>query len=120
MKSTLLKAMVAALAFAVPALGLAQSAVDSEHKFELAKKYYGDCAATDSSEFDDLRPHLKKFAYNRGLVEYVEVSAETIVQWGAEIFARLDWTQGRSMILPPSGASSSRAHFNVPWSSDIK
>lgn len=39
----------------------AQAQNYTEHKFELAKKYYGECAATDSSEFDDIRPYLKAF-----------------------------------------------------------
>ncbi len=33
----------------------------AEHKFELAKQYYGECAATDASEFDTIRPQLKAF-----------------------------------------------------------
>lgn len=33
----------------------------SEHKFELARQYYGECSATESSEFDAIRPQLKAF-----------------------------------------------------------
>ena len=33
----------------------------TEHKSELAQQYYGECAATDSAEFDDIRPYLKAF-----------------------------------------------------------
>jgi len=43
----------------------------AEHKFELAKQYYGDCAATDASEFDAIRPQLKAFTD-------MEVMAETM------------------------------------------
>ena len=43
----------------------------SDHKFELAKQYYGDCAATDASEFDAIRPQLKAFTD-------MEVMAETM------------------------------------------
>jgi hypothetical protein len=32
-----------------------------EHKFELAKKYYGECKHTDSEEFEAIRPYLKAF-----------------------------------------------------------
>ncbi len=44
----------------------------TEHKFELAKQYYGECAATDSSQFDAIRPQLKAFTD-------MEVMAETMV-----------------------------------------
>jgi len=43
----------------------------AEHKFELAKQYYGQCAATDASEFDAIRPQLKAFTD-------MEVMAETM------------------------------------------
>ncbi|MDH3634000.1 MAG: hypothetical protein OES20_04765 [Gammaproteobacteria bacterium] len=43
----------------------------SEHKFELAKQYYGQCVATDASEFDAIRPQLKAFTD-------MEVMAETM------------------------------------------
>ena len=43
----------------------------TEHKFELAKQYYGECAATDSSEFDAIKSHLKAFTD-------MEVMAETM------------------------------------------
>ena len=33
----------------------------AEHKFELAKQYYGQCSNTDSVEFDAIRPQLKAF-----------------------------------------------------------
>ena len=32
-----------------------------EHKFKLAKKYYGECKHTDSEEFEAIRPYLKAF-----------------------------------------------------------
>ena len=43
----------------------------SEHKFELAKQYYGQCTDTDSSEFEAIRPQLKAFTD-------MEVMAETM------------------------------------------
>ena len=33
----------------------------SEHKFELAKQYYGQCTNTDSAQFDTIMPQLKAF-----------------------------------------------------------
>jgi hypothetical protein len=46
--------------------------VDStEHKFELARQYYGECAATESSQFDAIMPQLKAFTD-------MEVMAETM------------------------------------------
>ena len=36
--------------------------VDStEHKFELAKQYYGQCSNVDSSQFDNIQPQLNAF-----------------------------------------------------------
>lgn len=43
----------------------------SEHKFELAKQYYGQCTDTDSSQFDTIRPQLKAFTD-------MEIMAETM------------------------------------------
>ena len=43
----------------------------SEHKFELAKQYYGQCTATDSTQFDAIRPQLKAFTD-------MEIMAETM------------------------------------------
>lgn len=34
---------------------------DIEHKFDLAKKYYGECAATEEAQFADIEPYLKAF-----------------------------------------------------------
>ncbi len=48
-----------------------QEANPAEHKFELAKQYYGQCAATDSSQFDTIMPQLKA-------VTDMEVMAETM------------------------------------------
>ena len=52
----------------------------SEHKFELAKRYYGECTATDSEEFEAIRPQLKAFTD-------MEVMAATMADPAA--FARL-------------------------------
>jgi len=43
----------------------------SEHKFELAKQYYGQCTSTDGSQFDTIMPQLKAFTD-------MEVMAETM------------------------------------------
>jgi hypothetical protein len=45
--------------------------VDPEHKFDLAKRYYGECHATSEDQFDAIRPHLKAFTD-------VEVMADTM------------------------------------------
>jgi hypothetical protein len=46
-----------------------------EHKFELAKKYYGECAATSEAEFEAIRPYLKAFTD-------AEVMAQTMADPG--------------------------------------
>jgi len=43
----------------------------AEHKFELAKQYYGQCTNTEDSQFDGIRPHLQAFTD-------MEVMAETM------------------------------------------
>ena len=43
----------------------------AEHKFELAKQYYGDCQDTDDAMFEQIRPYLKAFTD-------MEVMAETM------------------------------------------
>jgi hypothetical protein len=48
-----------------------QAANPSEHKFELAKQYYGQCTDTDNAQFDGIRPQLKAFTD-------MEVMAETM------------------------------------------
>jgi hypothetical protein len=48
-----------------------QKADPAEHKFELAKQYYGQCTDTDSSQFDSIVPQLKAFTD-------MEVMAETM------------------------------------------
>jgi hypothetical protein len=54
-----------------PAFANEGQAVAAEHKFELAKQYYGQCAATDSSQFDAIKPQLQAFTD-------MEVMAETM------------------------------------------
>ncbi|MDH3390152.1 MAG: hypothetical protein OEN02_19880, partial [Gammaproteobacteria bacterium] len=55
-------ASLLALAVASPTSFASEQKTDpSEHKFELAKQYYGQCADTDSSEFEAIRPQLKAF-----------------------------------------------------------
>ena len=63
--------LIAAVSATLLALGFAaggsvslasqEQASAAEHKFELARQYYGQCAATDASEFDAMRPQLKAF-----------------------------------------------------------
>ena len=53
-----------------------QAADPSEHKFELAKQYYGECAATDSSEFDKIRPELKAFTDMEVMAQYMSDPAK--------------------------------------------
>jgi hypothetical protein len=75
------KRLIAAVSATLLALGLAaggsaslaseEQANAAEHKFELAKQYYGQCAATDAAEFDAIRPQLKAFTD-------MEVMAETM------------------------------------------
>lgn len=49
------------MASAVPAENEAPASPNVEHKFDLAKKYYGECAATEATEFETIRPYLKAF-----------------------------------------------------------
>jgi hypothetical protein len=48
-----------------------QKADPAEHKFELAKQYYGQCTDADGSQFDSIVPQLKAFTD-------MEVMAETM------------------------------------------
>jgi len=43
----------------------------AEHKFELAKQYYGQCTDADGSQFDTIKPQLKAFTD-------MEIMAETM------------------------------------------
>jgi len=38
-----------------------EAAGTSEHKFELARQYYGQCTHTEDAQFDDIRPYLTAF-----------------------------------------------------------
>ena len=73
--STVLTAMLMAASVAVTStvsFANEQQQVDpSEHKFELAKQYYGECTATDSSEFDKIRPELKAFTDMEIMAQYM-------------------------------------------------
>jgi len=60
MLTTTLLALGLALGGSV-SLANEQQADVSEHKFELAKQYYGQCSNTDSAEFDSIRPQLNAF-----------------------------------------------------------
>ena len=48
-----------------------QQADPAEHKFELAKQYYGDCANADSAQFDAIRPQLKAFTDMEVMAEHM-------------------------------------------------
>ena len=50
----------AALADATSDEGAAPSA-EMEHKFEKAKKYYGECRGVDEGDFEAIKPYLKAF-----------------------------------------------------------
>ena len=50
----------AALADATSDEGAAASA-EMEHKFEKAKKYYGECRGVDEGDFEAIKPYLKAF-----------------------------------------------------------
>ena len=70
--------LTAALAALVLAAGIVsasraneQPADPAEHKFELAKQYYGDCSNADTERFEAIRPQLKAFTD-------MEVMAETM------------------------------------------
>jgi len=77
--SASLLAVTVAIASSVSAAN-EQTADPSEHKFELAKQYYGQCTDTDSAQFDGIRPQLKAFTD-------MEVMAETMADPAK--FARL-------------------------------
>jgi len=49
----------------------AEPAVDPEHKFELAKKYYQECAAASGPEFEKIRAHLHAFTDMETMADYM-------------------------------------------------
>ncbi|MDJ0778243.1 MAG: hypothetical protein QNJ85_10295 [Gammaproteobacteria bacterium] len=73
-----IKAIAAVVAVSL-ALGLSLSTraaeeqqVDpAEHKFELAKQYYGDCSGADDARFEAIRPQLKAFTDMEVMAEYM-------------------------------------------------
>ena len=67
--ATLLAVTVAIASSA--SFAIEEKASPSEHKFELARQYYGQCTDTDSSQFDAIRPQLKAFTD-------MEIMAETM------------------------------------------
>ena len=78
LSASLLTAAVAG--FSSVSLANEKQADPAEHKFELAKQYYGQCTDTDSSQFDSIRPQLRAFTD-------MEVMAETMADPAK--FARL-------------------------------
>ena len=69
--SASLLALFVAAAGSVAGASEQQQADPSEHKFELAKQYYGECTATDSSEFEKIRPELKAFTDMEIMAQYM-------------------------------------------------
>ena len=63
--------MLLAGMFDFAASASARPVASSEHKFELARQYYGQCAGADESRFDAIRPQLRAFTD-------MEVMAETM------------------------------------------
>ena len=77
---TRLQGLLALLAISISLITSIQAAAQTnkesdataaEHKFELAKQYYGDCQNTDDAQFEQIRPYLKAFTH-------MEVMAETM------------------------------------------
>ena len=70
--------LAAAIASAALAIGISFSAVaneqaadSAEHKFELAKQYYGQCSNADSQQFDAIQPQLKAFTDMEVMAEHM-------------------------------------------------
>ena len=62
-------ALAAGISFASVASG--QQNDPAEHKFELAKQYYGDCTNADSAKFEAIRPQLKAFTDMEVMAEHM-------------------------------------------------
>ena len=56
--TTFIKAMAVVAAVST---GTAAFAADTEHKFELAADYYGECAGVESADFENIREQVKAF-----------------------------------------------------------
>lgn len=54
----------------------ADPAAAGEHKFELAKKYYAECAGVSGDEFEKIRPHLKAFTDMEIMADYMSDPAK--------------------------------------------
>lgn len=54
----------------------ADPAVNPEHKFELAKKYYAECAGVSGDEFEKIRPHLHAFTDMEIMADYMSDPAK--------------------------------------------
>ena len=79
LSAVLSASLLAVLVAAAGSVSLAseQQQVDpTEHKFELAKQYYGECTATDSSQFDAIRPELKAFTDMEIMAQYMSDPAK--------------------------------------------
>ena len=60
--TNVLFALVLLLGWGTVVLAAEQQATDAtEHKFELAKQYYGQCSGADDAQFEAIRPQLKAF-----------------------------------------------------------
>ena len=62
-------ALAAGFGFTAAASG--QQNDPAEHKFELAKQYYGDCSNADSEKFEAIRPQLKAFTDMEVMAEHM-------------------------------------------------
>ena len=74
--SASLLAVLVAAAGSVSVASEQQQVDPAEHKFELAKQYYGECTATDSSQFDAIRPELKAFTDMEIMAQYMSDPAK--------------------------------------------
>jgi|SaaInl7_150m_RNA_FD_contig_21_398435_length_795_multi_45_in_0_out_0_1 hypothetical protein len=52
------------------------NAVNPEHKFELAKKYYAECKGGEGEHFEKIRPHLKAFTDMEIMADYMSDPAK--------------------------------------------
>lgn len=68
--TNIFKGLASAIVLAV-STGSAAIAADTEHKFELAAEYYGECAGVENADFETIREQVKAFTD-------MEIMAETL------------------------------------------
>ena len=64
-------ALALAAGFGFATAASAQQSDPAEHKFELAKQYYGDCSNADGAKFEAIRPQLKAFTDMEVMAEHM-------------------------------------------------